>query len=115
MLLIIPIICFRLLAFKLSLKINKEKELENKFIKEFKEKYKTDNNFTKIEFEYKNNYHLNYIKDRWCSKCKYYVEILDNDKHTEYAKGICKLKYKQDLRLKNSKVYNDWYCKWFSW
>ena len=81
---------------------------------EFIEKYKKDNLTTnqyknRYDWDLKHNFKQNYEKIGWCSICKYWVEIDDGEPY-EFRKGICKIKYKQNHKVKKSSTYHNWCC-----
>jgi hypothetical protein len=95
-------------------KIKKIRKENFSFIK----KYEHDNPPTKaykdtFDWEWKHHYRDNYEKFRWCSMCKYWVEIEEGDEY-EYCRGICKIRYKQYMNVEQSTTTNDWCCKYYS-
>jgi hypothetical protein len=79
--------------------------------------YEYDNPHTKayenaFDWEWKHHYRNNYRNNKWCSMCKYWVEIEDGTEY-EYCRGICKIRYKQYMNVEESTTTNDWCCKYF--
>lgn len=99
-------------SIKETLIDKRETKKELDFINKWKQDNKSTNEIkSRFDWNWKYSYQPNYLNTRWCSNCKYWVEINDNDLY-EYRKGICKIQYKQSYNTNLAITTNNWNCKY---